>query len=378
MFRKFYVLCALLILIRLCTNCGHPSIVRPFPEPEPGGSDTTDTDTTITRPDSTELDTIRAKNSDSLLAFSKRFGAVYTFDEAGLEQKNGTFYKANDFIGRPVTLDYKFVAPASDTMKHRPFVLMVHEGAFLFGSLDNEMGKARMLARKGYAAASINYRLGFNGGSEQNACGANNREVVQAVYRAVQDTYAALHYFAGKADELGIDPGQMVLAGSSAGAITITALVYMKEADFEALLPGITATLGRLDPDPQGAPFKVRALLSTMGYGIFKSGFITARNAKPTVFFQRTGDNVLPYQRGTFLSCPFYLPLEGAKPASEQLRKFKVPFELNYQPEKGHHLSYTEEYITSRYAQFVKRLWANNRRLIVNENFKTVEDVLIK
>ncbi|WP_439556544.1 alpha/beta hydrolase [Dyadobacter sp.] len=376
MLKKLYVLCALLILIRLCTSCGHPSIVRPLPEP--GGSDTTGTDTTVTPPDSSELDTLRIINSDSLLAFSKLFGSVYAFSETDLEQKTGTFYKANDFIGRPVTLDYKFVAPASDTMKHRPFVLLVHEGAFLFGSLDNEMGKAKLLARKGYAAASINYRLGFNGGSQQNACGANNREIIQAVYRAVQDTYVALHYFAGKADELGIDPGQMVLAGSSAGAITITALLYMTEADFEALLPGITATLGRLDPQPSGTPFRVRALLSTMGYSIFKSSYITAANAKPTVFFQRTGDDILPYQQGTFLSCPFYLTVEGAKPVSERLRKLKVPFELNYQPEKGHHLSYTEEYITNRYAQFMKRLWANNPHQIVNANFKTIEDVLIK
>jgi acetyl esterase/lipase len=376
MLKKLYFSCVLLILMRVCTNCGQPSVVRPFPEP--GGKDTTSVDTTIIEePDTTKPDTLKSMNSDSTLAFSPRFGSVYFFSEGELEQKTGTFYKANDFIGRPVTLDYKFIAPASDTMKHRPFILMVHEGAFLFGTLENEMGKARLLARKGYAAASISYRLGFNGGSEQNACGGNNREIVQAVYRAVQDTYAALHYFAGKADELGIDPGQMMLAGSSAGAITISALLYMTEADFEALLPGIVKTLGRLDPNSKGAPFKVRALLSYLGYGVFKSSYITSANAMPTVFFQRTGDDVLPYQKGTFLSCPQYLPSEGAKPVSDQLKKFKAPFELNYQPEKGHHLSYTEEYITNRYAQFMKRLWAGNRHQIVNENFKTVEDILI-
>ncbi|MCE7059328.1 alpha/beta hydrolase [Dyadobacter sp. CY343] len=377
MLRKIYFWSAFTTLVWLCTNCGGPSMVRPLPEP--GGEDTTGIDTSVvTDPDTLIVDTLPIVNRDSAFAFSNRFGTINIFTEADLVKKSGVYYKANDFIGRPVTLDYSFISAAKDTMQHRPFVLMVHEGAFLFGTLDNEMGKATWLARKGYAAASINYRLGFNGGSEQNACGGNNREVVQAVYRAVQDTYAALHYFAGKADELNIDPAQMILAGSSAGAITISALLYMREADFEALLPGIVKTLGPLDPNPKGAPYRVRALLSYMGYGIFKSSYINAANAKPTVFFQRTGDNVLPYQKGTFLSCPFYLSSEGAKPVSDQLRRLKVAFELNYQPEKGHHLSYTEEYVTNRYAQFMKRLWAGNRHQVVNENFKTVEDIEIK
>jgi hypothetical protein len=376
MLRNFYFKLSLFVLIGFLTHCKTPSFP---PEPIDIG-DTTGVDTSvIVDPDTTIIiDTLRTRNSDSLLASSRRFGMEYLFDEAQLESKTGVYYKAADFIGRPVTLDYSFVAPANDTLKYRPFVLMVHEGAFLFGGLGNEIGKAQLLARKGYAAASINYRLGFNGGSQANACGGNNLEVVQAVYRAVQDTYVALHFFAEKADEFGIDPGQMVLAGSSAGAITISALAYMTEKDFEDLQPGIVKTLGRLDPNSTGAPFKVKALLSSLGYGIFKSSYINAGNAQPTVFFQRTGDDILPYQKGTFLSCPFYLSSEGAKPVSEQLKKLKVPFELNYETEKGHQLSYPQEYIAGRYAQFMKRLWAGNRHQIINEKYKTIEDIQLK
>jgi acetyl esterase/lipase len=377
MFRKIGVGCILILLIRLCTSCLAPPPSPNFDSPPAGDSIDGDT-SVISRPDTIIKDTTQIINPDLHLGKSLRFGSSYLFEEAGLDRRSGFYSKANDFIGRPVNLDYAFIAPAVDTMKHRPFILMVHEGAFLFGALENEMGKARLLARKGYAAASINYRLGFNGGSELNACGGNNREIVQAVYRAVQDTYAALHYFAERADEFAIDPGQFILSGSSAGSITITALMYMNEADFEALQPGITKTLGKLDPNPNGSSFNVKALLSYLGYGIFKSSYINTSNALPTVFFQRTGDTVLPYQKGTFLSCPNYLSSEGAKPVSDVLKKLKVPYELNYQPESGHILSYTEEYVTNRYAQFMKRLWSGNRRQIVNENIKTVEDVAIK
>lgn len=358
--------CALAILIRLCTSCDFPAA-----EVRDDGKDTSGS----SRPDTVIVDTIPPKNPDSSLAKTARFGPEKIIEESALEIRKGVFTDAKDYRGQDIPLNFEFVAPGRDTMKYRPLVLMVHEGAFLFGDLGNEMGKARLMARRGYAAASIDYRLGFNGGSEQNACGGNSQEVVRAVYRSVQDTYTAIHYFVGKAEEFGIDTRQIVLAGSSAGAITVSALVYMKEADFEGLQPGITKVLGRLDPRAGEGQFRVRAILTTMGYGLFRSSYVTQANATPTVFFQRTGDNVLPYYQGTFLSCPAYLGMEGAKPASDQLKKFKVPFELNYENQSGHHLSYLEEHIVSHYAQFMKRLWSQDLRQITNDAYTTVEDV---
>lgn len=355
----------------LSVSCRYPA-----PEPGPGGGGE---DTTVpSRPDTVIIDTIPAKNPDSLLAETIRFDTLQLFEESRLALLKGIYANAKNFRGQAVNLDYEFVAPANDTMEYRPFVLMVHEGAFLFGDLGNEMGKARWLAQRGYAAASISYRLGFNGASEQNACGGTSQEAVRAVYRSVQDTYAAIHYFVDRADEFKIDTRQIVLAGSSAGAITVSALVYMNEADFEALQPGITKALGRLDPQADNSPFRVRALLTQLGYGMFRSDYIHASNAKPTIFFQRVGDNVLPYYRGTFLSCPAYLPMEGAKPASDQLKKFKIPFELNYENQEGHHPSYPETYVVSRYAQFMKRLWSQDARQITNDAYDTVEDIELR
>ena len=375
-----------LMLAGLFASCGEGSIPPPPPRPvdqpghEPDPTDTTGTgvDTIIDpKPDPVIIDTLKPINSNRFLALSPGFGTTNIYSEAQLASKTGIYIKARDYIGRSVNLNYAFLAPANDTLKYRPFVLMVHEGAFLFGDLGNELGKARWLSRKGYATASINYRLGFNGGSEANSCGGSNLEVIQAIYRGVQDTYAALHYFADRSEEFGIDPGQMVLAGSSAGAIIISALVYMDEADFEDLQPGIVKTLGPLDPVKTGTEYRVRALLSYLGYAIFKTSYIRNSNAKPTVFFQRTGDTVLPFKQGNLFSCGSYFWMQGAKPASDRLKTLNKPYELNYQPEKGHILSYTEEYVANRYAQFLKRFWSDNRRQITNENFKTLEDIQI-
>lgn len=366
MLEKFYWKCALAILVPFCVSCDFPAA-----KVKDDGKDTSG----ASRPDTVIVDTIPPKNPDSLLAGTTRFGLEKIFGQSALETKRGVFADAKDYRGQTTSLNFDFVAPAGDTMKYRPLVLLVHEGAYLFGDLGNEMGKAILMARRGYAAASINYRLGFNGGSEQNTCGGSGQEVVRAVYRSVQDTYAAIHYFVDRADEFGIDPRQILLAGSSAGAITISALVYMNEADFEGLQPGISKALGPLDPRAAENAFRVRAILTTMGYGLFKSSYITQTNAMPTVFFQRTGDNVLPYYKGTFLSCPSYPAMEGAKPAVDLLKTFKVPFELNYENQDGHHLSYPEEHIVSRYAQFVKRLWSQDRRQATNDGYALVEDI---
>ncbi|MCF0070758.1 alpha/beta hydrolase [Dyadobacter sp. CY261] len=371
MLKQFYRIFSFIVLIGWSVSCRFPATE---PDPIDVGGDTT----VPNKPDTVIIDTIPAKNPDSLLAKTARFGTDQLFDDADLNLTKGIFANAANYRGQGVDLRYEFIAPAADTMKHRPFVLMVHEGAFLFGDLGNEMGKARWLARRGYAAASIGYRLGFDGASEQNACGGNSQEVVRAVYRAVQDIYAAIHYFVDHAEEFGIDSRQIMLAGSSAGAITVTALAYMNEADFEALQPGITQALGRLDPKADDSPFRIRALLTQMGYGIFKNEYINASNAMPTVFFQRTGDNVLAYQKGTFLSCPTYLPMEGAKLASDQLKKFETPFELNYENQEGHHLSYPEEYVVGRYSQFMKRLWSQNLRQVTNDAYDTVEDIELR
>lgn len=369
MLKQLYRAYGLVILIGMFLSCRYPA-----PDPIDDGPDTT----VPNKPDTVIIDTIPAKNPDSSLANTARFGSDKIFTDTNLKTSKGIFANAADYKGKAIDLNYEFVAPGDDTLKYRPFVLMVHEGAFLFGDLSNEMGKARGLAQRGYAAASINYRLGFNGASEQLPCGGNGPESVRAVYRAVQDTYAAIHYFVDRAEEFGIDTRQIMLSGSSAGAITITALVYMNEADFEALAPGITKALGRLDPKADDSPFRVRALLTQMGYGIFRSEYINASNAMPTVFFQRIGDNILPYYGGTFLSCPTYPGMVGAKVAADQLRKFKIPFELNYENLEGHHLNYPEEYVVSRYAGFMKRLWSQNPRQITNDAYKTVEDTAIR
>ncbi len=82
-----------------------------------------------------------------------------------------------------------------------PAIVMIHGGAWRFGSKNAYRGAAIRMARSGWVAVSINYRLGSAG-----------------VYpRAVQDCVCALAYLRAHADEYGIDPKRIAVTGYSAG-----------------------------------------------------------------------------------------------------------------------------------------------------------------
>lgn len=83
----------------------------------------------------------------------------------------------------------------------RPAVMLVHGGAWRHGDKDAYTDAAERLARAGYVAATINYRL-----------------VPAGIYpAAVQDCFCALSYLRANAEAYGIDPERIAVMGYSAG-----------------------------------------------------------------------------------------------------------------------------------------------------------------
>lgn len=82
-----------------------------------------------------------------------------------------------------------------------PLVILIHGGAFAMGDSGMEAGKAQALVDRGYAVASLNYRLSG-----------------EALFPAgAQDVKAAVRYLRANAGALGIDPEAFAAWGSSAG-----------------------------------------------------------------------------------------------------------------------------------------------------------------
>ncbi|MDN3445185.1 alpha/beta hydrolase [Microbacterium sp. APC 3901] len=100
--------------------------------------------------------------------------------------------------GADTTMDVFTPASATGPL---PTVVWIHGGAWISGSKENVDPYMRILAAEGYTAIALNYTIGPEG-------------VYPLAVRQLND---ALAYIDAHADELNVDPDQIVLAGDSAG-----------------------------------------------------------------------------------------------------------------------------------------------------------------
>lgn len=134
-----------------------------------------------------------------------------------------------------------------DGESRAPTVLLIHGGSWRFGSKDHFVAAARRLARSGFVAASINYRLLPEGVFPNN----------------LLDATCALAYLRAHAEELRVDPDRIAVMGYSAGA-HLASLVGLA-SDHPELRPDCDAAY---DEDPAVAA----ALLAPPAVVISASG----------------------------------------------------------------------------------------------------------
>ncbi len=120
----------------------------------------------------------------------------------------------------PLYLD--FYEPTNDTLILRPLVICIHGGSLTVGAR-SEMGTfCTDLAKRGYASATIDYRVGI-----ESPKGV--KTISEALLRGVQDTKAAVRFFRSKAADYGIDTSRIYLEGSSAGSMIAVHYAYWNE-----------------------------------------------------------------------------------------------------------------------------------------------------
>ena len=113
----------------------------------------------------------------------------------------------------------------------KPTIVYVFGGGFLMGQRTDDFTRQwfKLLNDDGYGVVTIDYRLGMKG----YKVGKGLLGALKAVDRfemsqqiGVEDLFSAVSYLAQHKDKLGIDPDNLVVAGSSAGAIITLAAVY--------------------------------------------------------------------------------------------------------------------------------------------------------
>jgi len=170
------------------------------------------------------------------------FGVTETNDitfSTGVPQPNngGGFYQiitgfplnVLEYSTSPVDLKMDIFQPTGDTLQKRPVVIVCFGGGFLSGSKDHWSMRliCENLAKRGYVAVAIDYRLGMNIFDSDLA----NR----AVYRGLQDARSAVRFFradAANANTYKIDPNHIFIGGHSSGGFMALHNAYLdKESE---------------------------------------------------------------------------------------------------------------------------------------------------
>lgn len=131
-------------------------------------------------------------------------------------------------VPAPDTLRYDLYVPAGDLCTMRPLAVILHTGTFLPRGLfaptgdKNDYANVRMaesLAKRGYVAASIQYRKGWNPIAPTDV--ERRATIINAAYRSIQDLYAFIRYMNLTVESLGnpfkVDMDRVAVVGIGTG-----------------------------------------------------------------------------------------------------------------------------------------------------------------
>lgn len=215
------------------------------------------------------------------------------------------------------SLDLDVFSPAIDYQSGRPVILYMHGGGFSGGRRD-EPGIhefCKRLARHGYVAVSISYRLTRAGTSTAFGCDCPAVDKLNTFNEAVEDIQDATFFLIKYRDKIGIDPHKIILAGSSAGAESVLNAAYQPPYCF-----GLDS-----------GPVSYAGVISMAG-AIPDTSRIYQESAVPSLLFHGTCDNLVPYASASHHYCTpdqqGYLVLHGAYTIAQKLKETGTPYWL--------------------------------------------------
>ena len=209
------------------------------------------------------------------------------------------------------TLSMDMYFPTDDGQKH-PCIVFVYGGGFIQNN-QRERGVqkyCRRLADAGFVAVATDYRLGLKG-VKNNGLLSMADNLDKAIQASTEDLFSAVEYLIKYADEYCIDPSQIILVGSSAGAITVL------QADYE--LGNRTALASAM---PEG--FRFAGVVSFSGAIFSRKGKCvwSVQPPAPTLFFHGTSDELVTYDKIQVFKMGFF----GTNALVERFEKFDYPY----------------------------------------------------
>ncbi len=246
-------------------------------------------------------------------------GRYYTELFPNVTITNGVQFGSNTtWTGANMNLTMDIYEPTGDTETARPLIIWAHGGSFIAGSrTDGDVvALANAFAKKGFVCVSIDYRVGMFPIDSVNA--------VKAVVRATQDMKASIRYFykdKQTTNTYKIDTNNIIIGGSSAGAVTALHLAYLdKDCEVEQYISNADLNaMGGLE-GTSGSPgysTNVHAVINLCGalasYGWMEPGDV------PLCSLHGDNDGTVPYFTDVAVVAGFnVIQLDGSRILNEQ------------------------------------------------------------
>lgn len=194
-----------------------------------------------------------------------------------------------------LSLEMDLYFPAGDADAHRCIIFSYGGGFVDDNQRDYHTRRlCRQLADDGFVVVASNYRLGLRG-VRFKGVGSMIAPLENAVRMASEDVFKITRYVIDHAAELAVDPQQIILVGSSAGAITSL------QCDFERC----NGTHLARQYLPEG--FRYAGVVSFAGAVFSRRGLrYAADSPAPTFLLHGTADKLVTYKQIKFFGIGFY------------------------------------------------------------------------
>jgi hypothetical protein len=294
-----------------------------------------------------------------------RFTETPVFTESEIDSSMNIVYStAHDWQGNNDDLKLNVYYPSIrlDSLAKRPIIVELHGGSFLTGTKDELNFESKEFAKRGFVAATIDYRLGWNYLPD---CAGDTVSLSMAIYRAMQDCSAALRYFVSFAQLYRLDTAYIFIGGESAGAFATVDLAFINQQEINIRFPWCQPLLGNLDAsgNTYTNTFTLKGLFHNWG-SIINIKYIQPENKLPMVGFAGALDTISPIDSGYYENCQNFPLMWGTRAIFNKLVSYGECADLTVKEDGGHGVyNNTNEqklFRVGRACCFFKSLFCNN------------------